>query len=711
MHPILKALNPEQQKAAQTIHGPVLIIAGAGSGKTMTLTYRIAYMILEGIQPQNIVALTFTNKAAQEMKTRAMKLLAHQRTITPIMGTFHAFCVQILRREIENLGFKKNFTIFDTNDSQQLIRKVMKDIRIDTKTIAPSSVQRILSRAKNTMLSPEMFGESAQNFKEELTAKIYDAYQKALHEHNALDFDDLLLKTVELWKTHPNILTKYQRAFPYLLVDEYQDTNEVQYILLKMLAEKQRNICCVGDDWQSIYSFRGANIQNILNFEQDYPEAKIIMLEENYRSTANIVEVSNHMIRLKQKQKDKKLWTKNKQGARVMIYQAMDERDEAEYIVRTIFDLPLNHASFTENVNTHNAEFKNKTTDELVYEPVDTETQKSHSVLEKIMAARSFQKERSQQLLEQTIRHNNKRKDFSRYVILFRTNAQSRVFEEAFLQYGVPYTIVGGIQFYERKEIKDVLAYLRVLVNADDWVSLERIINEPPRGIGKRSWLKVEQYAREHHKNFFEIIQEMAPEIPTKQTLALKQFAQNFESIKQDAINLPPIEILDLLVKKTGYKDALLDGTQEGEARWENIQELKTVMRKFQNKKGEETIVAFLEEASLISDIDTYDNAANAVTMMTVHAAKGLEFPTVFLVGMEEGLFPHARSLWTPEEMEEERRLCYVAITRAKTELYISYAAQRTIYGATQMNEPSRFLADIPQHLLKIISAEQHALS
>lgn len=680
-----KNLNPKQKEALKTLKGPVLILAGAGSGKTMTLTHRIAYMIQKGVLPQNILAVTFTNKAAGEMKERVRKLLHGISPIIPIMGTFHAICVQILRREIENLGFKKNFTIYDSGDQQTLVKKSIKDLGYDTKQVSPNGVHSIISRAKNNMMTHEDVASAARSFIEEIAAKVFEQYQKELKKNNGLDFDDLLLKTVELWQNHPKILDKYQRAFQYVLVDEYQDTNEVQYTLLNLLVEKHKNICVVGDDWQSIYAFRGANMQNILNFEKDYPDAKIILLEQNYRSSGNIVEASNHIIRKKQKQKDKKLWTEKSPGEKIIIHQAVDEKDESEWVAKKIAGISEEETQVPQD-------------EEITYEPEE-------SILDRVMKTPHFQYGKKMRNINHDILNKieSGKIDFSHYVVLYRTNAQSRAVEETFLQYGIPYKLIGGIKFYDRKEIKDMMAYLRVLSNPLDWVSLERIVNAPPRGIGSRTWFKIERFCREYDLTFTEASKRDIPDIMMKNSTALRAFAEDWEEVQTKAKNLNPAETLDVITRLTGYKDMLLDGTEEGETRWENIQELKTVMKKYNNMKGAKGLLAFLEETSLVSDTDEIDEGKNSVTLMTVHAAKGLEFPEVFVIGCEEGLFPHSRSMLSAEEMEEERRLFYVALTRAKEKLYLVHAEQRTIFGSTQINEPSRFLKDIPKKLIEEI--------
>jgi len=677
MHKILASLNNKQREAVQIVKGPLLVLAGAGSGKTKTLVHRIAYLMdHEDVKPQNILAVTFTNKAAQEMKKRVRELLGKGVKVVPIMGTFHAICVQILRREIKCLNYKPSFVIYDEHDSLNLIKKVVKDFGYDRETFSAKAAQILISQAKNNLLKPANYSEQANEQIEQIVSRVYEKYQQELKECNALDFDDLIMKVVEIFMEFPEILNKYQTIFQYILVDEYQDTNHAQYILVKLLAAKHHNLCVIGDDFQSIYAWRGARMENILNFEKDYPDTKVILLEQNYRSTKNILHGANEIIKYNIGQKEKVLWTENPRGELITVKEAEDERGEADFIIRKILDLP------EENV------------EEITYEPED-------SILEKIIKSKAFQQSKIKREVSQELKIKIRKTDFSQYVVLYRTNAQSRALEEAFLEYGIPYRIIGGIKFYERKEVKDILSYLRLLVNPSDWVSLERIINEPTRGIGPTTARKFEQICREQKKDIINITAKELGSLKEKNLQAILNFHKVIQELEKKFTKLSVPEIIDLVAEKTGYQKYLLDGSEEGENRWANVQEIKTVAKKYFTLKGAAGLHALLEEVSLVSDQDEIDEDVSAVNLMTIHSAKGLEFPIVFVVGLEEGLFPHSRSLFNPEELEEERRLCYVAITRAKKQLYLVYAQQRTIFGATQNNEPSRFLGDLPAEIVE----------
>lgn len=679
MHELLAPLNEKQRIAVEATDGPVLILAGAGSGKTKTLIHRIAYIIAKKkIKPGNIVAVTFTNKAAKEIKHRLHVLLGDKIKQYPVMGTFHSVCVQILRREIELLGYHGRFVIYDDNDTDALIKKVMKDQGLDTKVIAPGLIKHIISQAKNELLSQTDFSAQASAVMDRTAAQVYETYQAALKNHHALDFDDLIRLTVQLFQQHPDILKKYQQTFQYILVDEYQDTNHAQYMLINMLAHEHHNICVVGDDYQSIYSWRGANLQNILDFEDDYTNAKVILLEQNYRSTQHILQAANEIIKYNVKQKNKKLWTENDHGHKITIKEVADEQAEGEYIIQKIF--------FAE--------------DEAVVDQEIEYINEDDSLLDKIMKSRTFQGYQADAKLQRSIARQLKLIDLRKYVILYRTNAQSRALEEAFLRYNVPYRIIGGIKFYERREIKDLIAYLRSIVNPADWVSVERIVNVPARSLGANSWKKIEAQCRRVGMTYLEIAADQLPTLRPQQHDAFLKFQALMKSLNQKIENLSPSASLDLVVKLTHFKDQYNTKLPKDESRLENIEELKSVTKKFDNKIGSEGILSFLEDVTLVSDQDDVDEFSNAVNMMTVHAAKGLEFDTVFIAGMEEGLFPHARSLFQPLEMEEERRLCYVALTRAKRQAYFIYASQRTVYGAMQINAPSRFINHLPPELI-----------
>jgi len=678
MHKILAPLNPKQREAVQALNGPVLILAGAGSGKTKTLVYRIAYLIdFKGVNPKNILAVTFTNKAAQEMKARIKKLLGKDQKDQPMMGTFHAICAQLLRKEITALAYKQNFVIFDEHDSLRLIKKIVKDLDYDQQNISPKAISILISRAKNELQFADDYTRSAKEGIEQITAQVYEKYQSELKALNALDFDDLIMKVVEIFTKFPAVLKKYQKLFQYILVDEYQDTNQVQYILIKLLAAEHKNICVVGDDYQSIYAWRGANLRNILNFEKDYPDAKIIILEQNYRSTKNILQAANEVIKYNVHQKEKKLWTENPRGSKLTVNEATDETAEGEFIIKQILNIP----DLTPDKN------------EVTYEPED-------SILDKILKSNTFKQKKQDDKILKEVKSKLKTLDLSRYVVLYRTNPQSRALEEMFLKYGVPYRIIGGIKFYERKEIKDILSYLRILVNPTDWVSIERIINEPPRGLGRTSFLKIEKHCRKLEKNILEIKEDELPELMNRAKIAFLGFQKIMQELSQKYKTKNPTEIVEMILKSTGYQKNLEQDAEFGENRLENIKEIETVTKKFNRLKGAEGINAFLEEVSLVSDQDEIDESNQAVNLMTIHAAKGLEFPIVFIAGAEEGLFPHARSLYDPEQLEEERRLCYVAITRAKEKLYIIHTTQRQIYGTSQINSPSRFIDDLPKEVV-----------
>lgn len=649
---LLQNLNDKQRDAVLKTQGSLLVVAGAGSGKTKALTHRIAYLIREmAISPWNILAVTFTNKAANEMKSRIVKLLNKEMNDEglPVIGTFHSTCVRILRKHIQLLGYENSFTIYDTADQQVLIKRLLADLRIDDKQYKPRAMLFQISGAKNELVTPDQYETMAHNHFSEKVSEIYKHYQKSLKKNNALDFDDIIMKTVELFQKYPEVLDQYQEKFRYISVDEYQDTNHAQYILTNLLAQKYRNLCVIGDSDQSIYSFRGANIGNILNFEKDYPEAKVVLLEQNYRSTRPILNAAHAIIVKNAKRKDKKLWTEREGGEKIRFTELENERLEADFVAREIENRLRGH------------EFR----------------------------------------------------DYRDYVVLYRTNAQSRVLEEAMLRHGMPYKIVGGIKFYERKEVKDLVAYLRVIQNQVDSVSLLRVINTPPRKIGAKTIEVVQEFAFKNNISFFESMAR-AQEIDelrggkTEALLALFKTIRELQSVNRE---FPASGLIKHVIDATGYKKFLDDGSVEGEARLENVYELINVASKYDNLEPAMSLNIFLEEISLIADIDTLDNQDNAVTLMTIHSAKGLEFSNVFLVGLEEGIMPHSRSLLERDELEEERRLMYVAITRAKDKLYLLRAKSRTVYGETQSNPVSQFLADIPQELLEMDTRTQRPIS
>lgn len=634
---LLIGLNAEQQRAVETTEGPLLIQAGAGSGKTKTLTHRIARLIAtQKATPFNILAVTFTNKAAKEMRERVATLLGenpNNRGFMPYMGTFHGICVRMLRQDGEHVGIPRSFVIFDESDRQAAVKRVIKQLMIDEKSFPPKVISGIISSAKNEMTTPEEYASMPGSSPAQRTAaQVFPLYQKALHEASALDFDDLINKTAAMLQTHQELREKWQRQFKYIMIDEYQDTNAVQYKLVKLLTGKDKNVAVVGDDWQSIYSWRGADFRNILNFEHDYPNCTVIKLEQNYRSTGAILEAAHTIITKNQQRSDKKLWTEAGHGMPVQMIQVGSERAEGEAIVRRI-------------KNAVDAGYRR----------------------------------------------------FNHFAVLYRTNAQSRSVEETFIHYGIPYRIVGGQRFYDRKEIKDLLAYLRVLYQPEDRISFARIVNVPTRGIGAKSLEHFYQWQELNGKSMRAALAEVDDSPVTgKAKTGLKELSEMFERLRELIDTTPPAGIIDSLVRRINYIKFLDDGTPQGESRQENVKELIGVAQEYQ----EVGLSGFLEEVALVSDLDQADFDGNAVTLMTLHAAKGLEFPVVFMIGMEESIFPHSRALYDAFEMEEERRLCYVGMTRAREELYMTYATSRMLYGGAQHNPPSRFLGEIDTEFL-----------
>ncbi|WP_093335900.1 DNA helicase PcrA [Salibacterium halotolerans] len=635
---MLNGMNPQQREAVQHTEGPLLIMAGAGSGKTRVLTHRMAYLIREkGVPPFSILAITFTNKAAREMKERAAELVGPAAEDI-WMSTFHSMCVRILRRDIDRIGFNRNFSILDGSDQLSVIKQILKDRNIDSKKFDPRGMLGMISSSKNVLEPPEKLAERAEGPFEETAADVYKEYQRRLGSNHALDFDDLIMQTIKLFRQVPEVLQFYQRKFQYIHVDEYQDTNRAQYVLVNLLAEKRRNICVVGDSDQSIYKWRGADIQNILSFEQDYEDARSIMLEQNYRSTQTILKAANHVIQNNMGRKPKKLWTENEDGASIHYFCGADERQEAAYIVERI--------------------------------------------REAVQSGRF---------------------DYSDAAVLYRTNAQSRIIEEMFLKSNVNYNMIGGTKFYDRKEIKDVLAYLRLVANPDDDISLRRIINVPKRGLGAATVDKIGAYADAHDISMFAALQE-ADQIglgsaPVKK---LNAFAEQLGHWIQMQEYLSVTELVEELLEKTGYRDSLKeDKSLEAQSRLENIDEFMSVTQDFEKKNDDVSLIAFLTDLALVADMNQdEEEEESSVTMMTLHSAKGLEFPLVFLVGMEEGVFPHSRSLFEQEEMEEERRLAYVGITRAEQELHLTHSNMRQLYGRTQVNPMSRFIEELPEDVI-----------
>ena len=618
-------LNKEQQKAVLETEGPLLILAGAGSGKTRVLTTKVAYLIEEaGISPYNILAITFTNKAAKEMSNRLYRLIGDKAKNVQV-STFHSFGVKILRENFKYLGYDKNFIIMDSEDSVSVIKKILKEKGIDPKIYNPNAIKNKISSCKNEMMSPKDYEKYVASDFEKIVLLVYELYEGTLKKNNSIDFDDLLILPIKLFRENPNILQNYQERFQYILIDEYQDTNEAQYILTKMISAKYRNICCVGDVDQSIYSFRGANYKNILNFEKDYKDAKTIKLEQNYRSTTNILDAANDVIKNNKERKDKKLWSDKGTGDKITYYRAFNGIDEAQYVAREIKNL-INNGIEYENI-----------------------------------------------------------------AVLYRTNSQSHVIEEEFLKNKIPYKIVGGIGFYSRKEIKDVLAYLRLIYNEKDNISLLRVINTPKRGVGSKTISNLIEKANNEGKSIYEVI------VSGKEL----EFKNIIEKLKKFSESLTITELVDKILDITGIrKEYESDKTLESDIRLENLEELKTVTRTFEEKEGIVSLEDFLYEVSLVSDVNEYDEDKNRVSLMTVHSVKGLEFDYVFITGLEEGIFPHMNSLMNNSDLEEERRLCYVAITRAKEKLYLVNARLRMMFGHDCTNLPSRFIGEINKDLL-----------
>ena len=638
-------LNPQQAEAVINTEGPMLIMAGAGSGKTKVLTCRVANLLQKGVRPYRILAITFTNKAAAEMRERVNNMSGPVAKDVWLF-TFHAFCARFLRMEIDKLpGYGGNFAIYDTADSQNLIKQILKEMNLDDKRFQPSGVLSRISNAKNALQDAAAFARQAGDFYEQKVADIYSRYEQKLQLNNALDFDDLLMLSIKLLQENKEVREKYQDRFDYLLVDEYQDTNHAQYLLTKFLAAKHRNICVVGDADQSIYGWRGADIQNILDFEKDYPDAKVIKLEQNYRSTQIILDAANAVIENNTGRKPKNLWTENKSGADIIYFQAVDERDEARFVIEQLQNLQR-----TEN------------------------------------------------------------KKLGDMAILYRTNTQSRIFEEMLIKSGISYNMVGGLKFYERKEIKDIIAYLRVIFNPADSLSLLRIINVPKRGIGDASLAKIQAYAAANNVSLFEAVSNAAAidGLSSRFVSKLDDLAGIIFELMNLASEAPVEDLIDRVLRDTGYLEELEnERTPQAQSRIDNLHELISVAQEFAASEEENNLENFLAHVALVSDIDDTELGEDAITLMTLHSSKGLEFPVVFLVGMEEGLFPHARTLMDETEIEEERRLCYVGITRAKEKLFLSSTKMRTIYGNTVTYPPSRFLQEIPARLVKTIKRQE----
>jgi DNA helicase II / ATP-dependent DNA helicase PcrA len=644
---LLNGLNPEQQSAVKATDGPLLLMAGAGSGKTRVLTHRIAYLIVEKrVNPYNILAITFTNKAAREMRERIGKMMGGVAEEIWI-STFHSMCVRILRRDIDRMGYNRNFTILDTGDQQSVVKGILKDKNLDPKKYDPRAILGAISSAKNELVDPEEYAKTAGGYFEQTVSDVYTEYQKRLRKNQALDFDDLIMMTIQLFQRVPEVLEYYQRKFQYIHVDEYQDTNRAQYMLVKFLANRFKNLCVVGDSDQSIYRWRGADIANILSFEKDYPNATVILLEQNYRSTKRILLAANKVIENNATRKAKNLWTENPEGNKLVYYRADSEQGEAQFVAGKIKEL------------TRDGKYKN-----------------------------------------------------SDVAILYRTNAQSRVMEEVLLKSNIEYSIVGGTKFYDRKEIKDMLAYLRLISNPDDDISLQRIINVPKRGIGSSSVDKMANFAAMHDISIFQALDSvellgLSPKI-TKGAREFRDLIKNYTQMQEF---LSVTELVEDILDKSGYREMLkAEKSIEAQSRLENLDELLSVTKNFEEGSEDKSLVAFLTDLALVADIDSLDDdgeKTDSITLMTLHSAKGLEFPVVFLIGLEEGVFPHSRSLMEEAEMEEERRLAYVGITRAEQSLFITNAQMRTLYGRTSMNPASRFISEIPEDLLEGVQKEE----
>ena len=647
---IFEGLNDKQTEAVRAVNGPVLILAGAGSGKTRALIHRIAYLIASGVRPENILAVTFTNRAAGEMKERIQKLLstipyALNPKPSPVwMGTFHSICLKILRNEAGRISYDRGFVIYDTDEQISLLKNVMQDLDVDIKKFNPKAMLGKISKLKSELIGYEEFADSAKEYIEKILAPVYTGYQTALRQNNAMDFDDLIMLCVNLFQKNPETLKKYQEIFKYILIDEYQDTNHSQYVWANLLAQKHRNLFVIGDDYQSIYQFRQADIRNILDFEKDYPEAKIVMLEQNYRSTQTILAAANNIILNNKEQKHKKLWTKNTKGVKIILKENTDQRKEGQFLAETI-----------------------------------------------------------RNVVKQGLRSDQ-------ITVLYRTHAQSRSVEEAMLKYGIPYKIIGGVNFYQRREIKDILAYIRLALNPNDRVSLDRIYNVPTRGIGNALFQRIKTIMNEgEFGNFINLTQKLNADygFNKRQLDAAKSLGSLIETLNQKSKEVSVSELIKFVIQKTNYERHIKDGSHEGEERWENVKEIFTAANKYEEAPAPEGLENFLAEVALIQDTDRISQKESNVNLMTVHSAKGLEFPVVFLIGLEEGLFPHASSLINPSELEEERRLCYVGITRAKQQLFLTYCRERMMYGSTQANPPSRFIFEIPNDLIDFQPLEQ----
>ena len=633
---ILATLSPPQREAVEAIGGPVLILAGPGSGKTRVITHRIAYLVSRcGVSPHHIMAVTFTNKAAREMRERLQQLLGEEAGFLTL-GTFHAICARILRREGRAIGLGSRFAIYDEDDQLGLIKRTLEELNLDPKQYAPRALRAAISAAKSRLIGPENYAQVVSSYFDEIVQRVYQRYQHLLNQSQAADFDDLLMKTVQLFRDHQGVLNLYQSRYVHVMVDEFQDTNIVQYMLMKQLSGKYRNLCVVGDPDQSIYSWRFADLRNILSFEKDFPEAKVVYLEQNYRSTRTIVEVASDVISANVRRKKKKLWTGNEDGCAVNIIESCSAEEEAQSVVSEI--------------------------DRLV----------SHEAV-----------------------------SLKDCAVMYRVNAQSRALEEALLRYGVPYKLIGGTRFYQRKEVKDIIAYLKLIYNPLDNVSFLRIVNAPVRGIGPRTISQLQTRANLDDTALLEAVRQIGQagtSLPPRTAQALAAFDALISRLVDRSSEMSPSALVGEILAQTGYRDYIID-REGGEEKWENVVELRNVAAEYDDLDPEEALAAFLEKVSLVADIDELDEGTEAVTLITLHQAKGLEFPVVFIVGLEEGILPHRRSFDDADEMEEERRLCYVGITRAEKRLYLLRSYRRSLFGGTTANPPSRFLNDISPHL------------
>ncbi len=642
---ILAELNPAQKEAVELISGPLLVLAGPGSGKTRVIAHRVAYLIkVCGVSPHRIMAVTFTNKAAREMEERLYRLVSSSvKDLT--LGTFHAICARILRRDGQAMGVDPRFVIYDGDDQLSLIKRSIQEVGLDPKQYAPGAIRSAITSAKSRMVTPQEYTQRSRSYFDEVVGRVYERYQQLLTQSSALDFDDLLMKAVQLFRLSPEILSKYQARYLHLLVDEFQDTNLTQYELIRQLGGKYHNICVVGDPDQSIYSWRFADLRNILSFEEDYPEAKLVLLEQNYRSTKMILEAASNIISANQQRKPKGLWTNNELGELVRVVETYTEHEEAQFVVNEVERLT-----------------------------------------------------------------GEGKVSLGDCAVMYRTNAQSRALEEAFVRYGTAYKLVAGTRFYERREIKDIIAYLRLIQNPYDSVSLLRIINVPGRGIGQQTLARLSSWARSMGVSQYEALQLMAepredeaaeykPPFGSHIARSLTAFASLMKGLMARSQELNLVDLFDLVAESSGYRDYIL-GEADGDERWDNILELRTVAQQYRDLKSPEGLAAFLEGVTLVSDVDGLDEGVDAVTLITLHQAKGLEFPVVFIVGVEDGILPHFKSFDTPEQIEEERRLCYVGITRAKQRVYLVHAFRRSLMGSSTVNRPSRFLDDIPRHLI-----------